>query len=320
MKPVVIIAISVVCSLISVFGALIGYEMYLLNQMENATSFGVEVANIYEQYIPKISNCIPNDYSCFTNTLNQFENQVERLADNYNIDYDSESFQEYHQYAKKLLEIEYDYQNQLYQIQLDDLYFDSELYGTGSPELDNIVNSWQLAYQNAISSAGNEDTIKHFQDTRVQERWDSCPEELSLMECLQMTPPESSPESSPKMHILEPGPVSSYISPKSSETETAGTTTYKIKGGDRLVVSLLFDTSQKTILTQLSRETDHPQAPPSTEEIFNSKICKLTFHGEYCEQGSIPLELWFGEYLLSIDGNEIPITINADTPKLPYFN
>ena len=177
------------------------------------------------------------------------------------------------------------------------------MYGTGSPELDNIVNSWQLAYQNAISSAGNEDTIKHFQDTRVQERWDSCPEDLSLMECLQMTQPESSPESSPKMHILEPGPVSSYISPKSSETENVGTTPYKIKGGDRLVVSLLFDTSQKTILYEISRETDHPQTTyecpdcdVSKAEIFNSMALfdnNLRLISVYDKNKLVP----FGEYL-----------------------
>lgn len=107
---------------------------------------------------------------------------------------------------------------------------------------------------------------------------------------------------------------------------------YIIKGGDRLVGFYNFNPNSKSILYEISRETDsksHVNLCPDCKtdektELFNTQFCKSTSHlntvyGEYCEQGWIPVELWFGKYLLEVDGNSIPIIISNEGSSYPIL-
>ena len=183
MKPIVIIAIAVVCSVVAMFGVLVGYEMYQAYQLEKGLAFGVDVSELYENNLLQITHCIPNDKQCYDQTVQNFDNDFNILADKNGINLDNNAYTEYRAVVHSLLDNEYEYQNQVYQIELESIYLTSELYGTGSPQLDRIVNSWQIAYQNAIrQTSENKENI--FQDSNMQDEMDSCPEGLSWVDCL----------------------------------------------------------------------------------------------------------------------------------------
>ena len=85
MKPVVIIGLAVVCSVIGVFGLLVGIEMYEMYQFEKSAKFGLAVESSYQKYHNEVKNCIPNDYSCLQLLSTQFNNAVGRLSQEYGI-------------------------------------------------------------------------------------------------------------------------------------------------------------------------------------------------------------------------------------------
>ena len=74
MKPIVIIAIAVVCSVVAMFGVLVGYEMYQAYQLEKGLAFGVDVSELYENNLLQITHCIPNDKQCYDQTVQNFDN------------------------------------------------------------------------------------------------------------------------------------------------------------------------------------------------------------------------------------------------------
>ena len=167
MKPVVIIGLAVVCSVIGVFGLLVGIEMYEMYQFEKSAKFGLAVESSYQKYHNEVKNCIPNDYSCLQLLSTQFNNAVGRLSQEYGIDPNGAKSQELANLGKNFLQIEYDYQNGLYQIEQDfryQQYQDEVYYGSGNVEQDRLVFGWQQAYRESLNNmriemAGREETV-----------------------------------------------------------------------------------------------------------------------------------------------------------------
>lgn len=167
MKPVVIIGLAVVCSVIGVFGLLVGIEMYEMYQFEKSAKFGLAVESSYQKYHNEVKNCIPNDYSCLQLLSTQFNNAVGRLSQEYGIDPNGAKSQELANLGKNFLQIEYDYQNGLYQIEQDfryQQYQDEAYYGSGNVEQDRLVFGWQQAYRESLNNmriemAGREETV-----------------------------------------------------------------------------------------------------------------------------------------------------------------
>ena len=79
MKPVVIIALAVVCSVIGVFGLLVGIEMYEAYQYEKSVKFALSVGESFENYQNEIIKCIPNDHTCFYHISNRYDRSIEIL-------------------------------------------------------------------------------------------------------------------------------------------------------------------------------------------------------------------------------------------------
>jgi len=148
MKPVVIIGLAVVCSVIGVLGLLTGIEMYEAYQYEKSLKFGLVVENSYQKFHNEVKNCIPNDYSCLQLLKTQFNNDVGKLSQNYGIDPNGARSQEVANLGKNLLQIEYDYLNELYKINRDMSYN----YGYGTSTQSDLVNHWERQYERSIAN------------------------------------------------------------------------------------------------------------------------------------------------------------------------
>ena len=148
MKPVVIIGLAVVCSVIGVFGLLVGIEMYEMYQFEKSAKFGLAVESSYQKYHNEVKNCIPNDYSCLQLLSTQFNNAVGRLSQEYGIDPNGAKSQELANLGKNFLQIEYDYQNELYKINRDMSYN----YGYGTSTQSDLVKHWERQYERSIAN------------------------------------------------------------------------------------------------------------------------------------------------------------------------
>lgn len=143
-KPVTIVVISVVCSVVAVLGALIGIEAYDQMLYEKGLAFGYEIERINTQYQNKIANtCIPDNSYCYTNVRNSFSRDFNTIAENMGFDYTTPEMQEYKQYAINLLQIEYDYQNQLYDLNSS---FDSYYYDDFDREYQDLASYWDNLY------------------------------------------------------------------------------------------------------------------------------------------------------------------------------
>ena len=167
MKPVVIIGLAVVCSVIGVFGLLVGIEMYEMYQFEKSAKFASSVGESYENYQNEIIECIPNDYTCFYHISNRFDRSVEILSEEQGINLKEPEIQEIVNAGRNLLQIQYDYLNEVYQIEQDfryQQYQDEAYYGSGNVEQDRLVFGWQQAYRESLNNmriemAGREETV-----------------------------------------------------------------------------------------------------------------------------------------------------------------
>ncbi len=148
MKPVVIIGLAVVCSVIGVFGLLTGIEMYEAYQYEKSLKFGLEVDNSYQKYHDEVKKCIPNDHTCFYHISNRFDRSVEILSENYGIDPNGARSQELSNLGKNFLQIEYDYLNELYKINKEMSYN----YGYGNSAQSDLAKYWERQYEISIAN------------------------------------------------------------------------------------------------------------------------------------------------------------------------
>jgi hypothetical protein len=117
--------------------------------------------------------------------------------------------------------------------------------------------------------------------------------------------------------------------------DSASVQPYVIRGGDRLVGFFDFDPNSKTMIYEISRETDlpkmnepefkieefKPQSYSTTDKklVFDTKMCKLHPDGESCQQGWMFLELWFGEYVLEINRNFILFSVSKEGSTYPVL-
>ena len=146
MKTVFVVVISVVCSLVAVFGALIGYELYLMGEAERIAEWGAFSGKLYEKTLLKVQNCIPRDKGCFNYLIQIYDYELLEGAEKYKINTNTAEFQELEDTAHYLLKVEYDYLNEVYNINSQ---FDSYYYGS---QADRLVNHWQRVYQNELAN------------------------------------------------------------------------------------------------------------------------------------------------------------------------
>jgi len=142
MKPIVIIAIAVVCSVVAMFGVLVGYEMYQAYQIEKGLAFGVDVQKENEWYLRQIVECIPNKSACFTQIKSDFRSDFNTIVKKHGFDPRDPDIMSYGNMATNYLQIEYDYQNEIYDIQYSDY---------NSYSADNLVFAWEQAYERAVA-------------------------------------------------------------------------------------------------------------------------------------------------------------------------
>jgi len=100
---------------------------------------------------------------------------------------------------------------------------------------------------------------------------------------------------------------------------------YVIRGGDRVEVFLEFNaTETKVVLYEISLINDPPSSvdlcPDCKKElrIAFQPICEQFLKLD-CEPEWYHLELWFGEYLLEIDGDQTPVTISEQGSSSPFL-
>ena len=323
MKPVIIIAIAVVCSVVAMMGVLIGYEMYQAYQLEKALAFGVDVEQKYQIHVNDIGGCVPHNVDCYKKIIKSFDYDFNTLSQKYGLNSNDSNMREYLQMTHNFFKIEYDYQNEIYAINQE--YYDTNSYYDSYYSNENpLVNYWDNAYREAVAQTqievgGKAQNSESILSSNSGEALSACSDAENLILCLSKYNSDVG-HYSPKSKE----PSYQYSAPKQSKVEEPSHP-YSIYGGDRLSVCLEFDPSKKTILYEKSRETDSaegtdrcPDCKETYPEIFNSKICKLHPDGENCQQGWIKITLWFGEYILESNGNSTPIVIseNGSTSSL----
>ena len=167
MKPVVIIVIAVVCSVIGVFGLLVGIEMYEAYQYEKSVKFAISVGESFENYQNDIIRCIPNDQICFNQISNRYDRSVEILSEDQGINLKEPAIEEIVNAGRNFLQIEYDYLNEVYEIEQDfryQQYQNEAYYGSGNVEQDRLVSAWQQSYRESLNNmriemAGREEKV-----------------------------------------------------------------------------------------------------------------------------------------------------------------
>jgi len=202
MKPIVIIAIAVVCSIVAVLGVSVGWEMYQVHQYEKGVALGLDVEQKYQTYINKIEKCIPDNVICYNNLMIQFNNEFDRLAKKHGFSPSEPSIQEYNQMIVNFFKIEYDYQNNIYDInqEYSNSYYDSYYYDENP-----LVSYWSNAYRMAVAQTQMEvaETIENKNDNnsfRTDKEIPDCPEGISVMECMSKYSPGTCP--SKEHHLI----------------------------------------------------------------------------------------------------------------------
>lgn len=172
MKPVIIITIAVVCSVVAVFVVLIGYDMYKSYQIQRGLVYGVDVEKRYQYHLNNISDCVPNNKNCFNNIIGRFDDDFDKISYEYGFNINEPQVEEYRQMAHNFFKIEYEYQNEIYSIN-SDYYGSSYVSGT-----DELAKQWQNAYISAVNQ------IQH--DTKLGKSMNSSftVVERSIQDCL----------------------------------------------------------------------------------------------------------------------------------------
>lgn len=297
MKPIVIIAIAVVCSVVAILVILIGIESYeqttYKQNLAKYDKFVVEANSLLESHTLRgeMEKCAWAEMS-FGNTSCK-----EKMIESFRTDFQT-------------LILQYDYEDkyiELFQIWGYQFFYAYEMKKIEMTDYDksDIEKYWEYTQKLA--------TIQMYKEfgQRIQNNSDV---------------QNNSTVDFSEYRIANP---SLNVQNNHSQIENPSNSPYIIRGGDRLVAFLEFATSQKTILYEVSRDTDEE---PSTnlcpdcksdrkigKPIFSSEV-ECNFRGsEVCQQGWIVLELWFGQYLLEIDGNSIPITVSENGSSSPIL-
>lgn len=144
LTPVKIIGIAVICSVSSVFGVLLGWELYQNYETERGLAFGIDVEKVHQDHIRDIENCVPNNVQCYNSVVSSFNSYFDGLSNKHGFDVNESNVKKYRQLALNFLKIEYDYQNEIYNINQE--YSNYEPY-SHSPQLDSIAQEWQQRYK-----------------------------------------------------------------------------------------------------------------------------------------------------------------------------
>ena len=108
MKPVVIITISVVCSVVAVFGILLGYDAYLQKAAQDrvvmAQQFDRDVTLLTQSYHEPAKKCFIQHDDCMVKLKEDYKVSLGLLMDEYG--YKNKEAQ--YQYRVNIIESEYD--------------------------------------------------------------------------------------------------------------------------------------------------------------------------------------------------------------------